>query len=134
MFSAKPKKRRGVHFEIIPMIDVMMILVLFLSVMAFMPQVSGILTEVPKGTTNTDIERKDLIINITSGAVLIDDLSVTQSQILPTVQRLLAQDMERRVVIAADRSLPYDLVVKTLSELQDAGVRNVALANEAPRS
>lgn len=130
MFSNQKKQRKAVHFEIIPMIDVMMILMLFLAVMAFMPQVQGILTEVPPGTSNTQLDRNDLMVNIRPGAVEIEGESVTMNQLVPLVQSKLTQEPERRVVVAADRSLPYELVVRYLSELQRAGVRNVALATE----
>lgn len=131
MFSKQKKPRKGIHFEIIPMIDVMMILMLFLAVMAFMPQVQGILTSVPKGESNVDLDRKDLMVNIAPGSVEIDGDLVSQNEFAQTVQAKLAGDLERRVVIAADKSLPYDNIVRYLSLLQKAGVKNVALATES---
>ena len=131
MFSKQKKPRKGIQFEIIPMIDVMMILMLFLAVMAFMPQVQGILTSVPKGESNVELDRKDLMVNIAPGSVEIDGDLVSQNEFIQTIQAKLAGDLERRVVIAADKALPYDNIVRYLSLLQKAGVKNVALATES---
>ncbi|MEZ0373953.1 MAG: biopolymer transporter ExbD, partial [Candidatus Sericytochromatia bacterium] len=54
--ETRKHKPRKIHFEIIPMIDVMMILVLFLSVMAFLPQVqSAIQTDLPESGSDNEV-------------------------------------------------------------------------------
>lgn len=132
MFSNQRKSKKSIHFEIIPMIDVMMILVLFLAVMAFLPSVqSAIPTSLPKSGSEDKISVEDLLITMSAdGAYYVDDEPVTLNSLVSTVNEQMEADPERRVVIAADKNLAYEYVVQILSDLKDAGIRNVALATE----
>lgn len=134
MFNNKgQKKRRGIHFEIIPMIDVMMILVLFLSVMAFLPQVqSAIQTDVPESGASDEVTADDVMITMkVDGNFVADEtIPVSESELIPKVKQIIGTNTKRRVVIAADKNLPYEKVVAVLAQLQASGLRNVALATE----
>lgn len=136
MFSNNRKSKKSIHFEIIPMIDVMMILVLFLAVMAFLPTVqSAIQTDLPKSGTKDKVSAEDLLVNINkTGGYSVNHEDVGSfSEVLPAVQANMQDDDERRIVIAADKSLNYEIVVQLLSSLKEAGFRNVALATEAKK-
>ena len=132
MFNNSNKKRRsGIHFEIIPMIDVMMILVLFLSVMAFLPQVQNtIQTDLPSSSSESEVTDEDVMMEIREGGIFIDDRSLSDSEIIPLLKEKIGDNKDKRIVIAADKGLPYEQVVKWLSKLQKEDLRNVALETE----
>ena len=130
MFNNSRKKKPGIHFEIIPMIDVMMILVIFLAIMAFLPGIhNAIPTTLPKGQTVSPVDQQDILVTLTAEGLSVNNLAVaTPAEMIARVQQEQGGDSERRVVIAADESLSYESVVQLLSALQGAGLRNVALA------
>lgn len=131
MFSSR-KRKKSIHFELIPMIDVMMILVLFLAIMAFLPQVqSALQTDLPGSNGDDKVSMEDLLVSINeTGGVFVGDRSVTMNSLVSEVQREMGDNASRRVVIAADKSLAYEYVVSILSALRNVGIRNVALATE----
>jgi biopolymer transport protein ExbD len=131
MFSSR-KRKKSIHFELIPMIDVMMILVLFLAIMAFLPQVqSALQTDLPGSNGDDKVSMEDLLVSINeTGGVFVGDRSVTMNSLVSEVQREMGDNTSRRVVIAADKNLAYEYVVGILSALRKAGIRNVALATE----
>lgn len=134
MFSNGGKRRhkpKGIHFEIIPMIDVMMILVLFLSVMAFLPQVqSSISVDPPDSGSSEEVTADDIMLTIEAGGGISvgDKVGLSDAEVIPAIQEMMGNDTDRRVVINADRGLQYEAIVKWLSELQKAKIGNVALA------
>lgn len=131
--SQRRKKKKGIHFEIIPMIDVMMIMVIFLAVMAFLPQVqSAIQTNLPGSGAQDQVSAEDILVTMNAdGAVYVNDEAVTQNMLVSAIQAQMQENPQRRVVIAADKALAYEYIVMLLSALQQADIRNVALATEA---
>lgn len=132
MFNNSNKKRRaGIHFEIIPMIDVMMILVLFLSVMAFLPQVQNtIQTDLPSSGSESEVTDEDVMMEIRVGGIFLDDRQLGENEVISEIKKKMGNNTDKRIVIAADKGLPYEQVVKWLSLLQKQDLRNVALATE----
>lgn len=112
------------------MIDVMMILVIFLAIMAFLPGIhNAIPTTLPKGASVSQVDNRDILITRTANELSVNNQSVASpSELIARVQQEQAGDETRRVVIAAEETLPYEDVVQLLSALQAAGIRNVALA------
>ena len=134
MFSnGRKQHRKEVKFEIIPMIDVMMILVLFLAVMAFLPSVqSSIQTNLPSSGSQDSVNMEDIMLTINaSGSIFVNESSVTQSSLILEVQKAQKGNLNRRIVLAADKDLAYEYVVQMLSALRKAGIKNVALATES---
>lgn len=132
MFNKSRPAKKTVRFELIPMIDIMMILVLFLAVMAFMPQIqSALQTDLPSSSSNDEVSVEDIVVNINAtGNISIGEHSATVNELVPELQRQMKGDNKRRIVIAADKSLPYEQVVRILEALRKAEIQNVALATE----
>lgn len=136
MFNNTRKHRpQKIHFEIIPMIDVMMILVLFLSVMAFLPQVqSTIKPDVPPAQGDSDVTGDDVILAMklepgaTTPMVLLDDEPLAESELIDKVRAAAAANPKGRVVIAADKTMSYNAVIQMLVRLRNAKIPKVVLA------
>lgn len=133
MFSNQRKSKKGIHFEIIPMIDVMMILVLFLAVMAFLPQVqNAIQTDLPPSSSQDQVTVDDIMVTRARDGLYVQGNAVNnEADFVNQVRAAQQGQSNRRVVIAAEASLPYEEVVQLLTTLQKAGIRNVALATES---
>lgn len=132
MFEKSKQKRKEIKFEIVPMIDVMMILVLFLAVMAFLPQIQGaIQTDLPPSGTSDSLSVEDLLVSMnSSGAIYVGEQSVTQNTMLSAIEDELERQPERRVVLAADKTLAYEEVMRVLDTLREANIDNIALATD----
>lgn len=142
MFDNQRKhKPRGIHFEIIPMIDVMMILVLFLSVMAFLPQVqSSIKPDVPKGGTDNELSGDDVIVSLKivpgTGQVelRLNDEPLADSDLVPRIKDLIKDKPQTKVAIAADKTISYDQVIQLLLKFKREKISNVVLATAKSES
>lgn len=138
MFDNRRKhKPRGIHFEIIPMIDVMMILVLFLSVMAFLPQVqSSIKPDVPKeGIDNkNELSGDDVVVSLkvqpgqSRPEMRLNDEPIDDASLIPRIMDLVRNKPEAKVAIAADKTISYDYVIQMLMRFKREKVPNVVLA------
>lgn len=114
------------------MIDVMMILVLFLAVMAFLPQVQNtIQTDLPGAEDIEDeVTKDDIMVTLESDGTFVNEVSVSNNELISRIRQEMGGNEKRRVVIAADKNLPYEQVVALLARLQKENLRNVALATE----
>jgi biopolymer transport protein ExbD len=123
------RKARAARFELIPMIDVMMILTLILALMAFMPQAPHALeTELPNAKTGTDVPQ-NLTVELTKeGIINVNGKSVTVGQLGKALAPDLAKTPELTVILAADRRVPYEQVMLVLDTLKQNGVARLSLA------
>lgn len=132
MFDSKRKKKKPVHFELIPMIDVMMILVLFLAIMAFLPSVqNAINVPLPTASKLPDtVKDKDLVLTIDKGTYTIKGKEVPNGQLVAVIKAAMVENPEVRVVIAANKDLQWDNIVAVLDLMRQNQIKNVAIATE----
>ena len=131
MFNSKQKKKRALHFELIPMIDVMMILVLFLAVMAFLPSVQGAISvDLTKSNTKEKVKDTDIVLTVEPGKFMLKGQSIAGDQLVPALKKVTEGLTAPRIVIAASRELSFDTVVAILDMVRGGGFKNVALATE----
>lgn len=128
----KKRKRKQIRFELIPMIDVMMIISLFLAILAFLPQFEGALdTQLPQAGSN---EKPPVAITITidkGGNIYLEDRSYTHSQFLERIKTILIKSPTVPIIVAADKRLTYEQVISVLDSLKSAGAKRIALATES---
>ncbi|MFP5500870.1 MAG: ExbD/TolR family protein [Candidatus Sericytochromatia bacterium] len=133
MLTRQSRRDRTPRFELIPMIDVMMILTIFLAVMAFLPQVrTSLQAQLPQATQATETP-PSMVIELTKEALQFEDQDVTPDVLVAKVQEALAKDPETSFVIAADKNLPYEQVISLLDNVKGAGAKRIALATAAPQ-
>lgn len=135
------KKRRPVaEINVVPYIDVMLVLLIIFMVTAPM-LVQTVPVDLPKVESSpTDIkpDDKNLIININAkGEYFVEqgkkDLKpVSEDEILTYVQKLVRQVPSTQVMIRADKDVAYGKVVVLMGELQNSGMSHVGLITEAP--
>ncbi|MCW4456186.1 protein TolR [Flavobacterium sp. MXW15] len=133
------RKRRKLKSEInvVPYIDVMLVLLIIFMVTAPLLTLS-IDVELPSSTAKALESKQDPVIV----AVRADgQLSLTLPEDQPreldaaTLQAqmaaLVSQDKNTRVVVAADRSVPYEKVIDAMDALKRAKVEKVGLLTDA---
>lgn len=128
MRTRRNKRERVPRFELIPMIDVMMILTIFLAVMAFLPQVrTSIQAQLPQAS-NADETPPSATIELTKDGLELEDKPLSPDALEPEIAAILKKNPETSFVIAADKRLPYEDVISLLNRVKGAGAKRIALA------
>ncbi len=145
MSATRRPRRTKNEINMVPFIDVMLVLLIIFMVTA--PLISPSQIDLPSvGQANTQpktfvqvIIDKDENIQVREGTSSKDSATVALDQLARTVGQLqnAAQDGEPAsrvpVVISADKSIKYETVVKVMDTLQRAGVERVGLSVQTTR-
>ena len=123
------RRRRDIRFELIPMIDVFMIITLFLTVMAFLPQISDSLkAELPSSQTAEKTPPSIVVQMSVDGLVHFQNEVVEPAVLQAKLKEAVAAKPDTAVIIAADKHLAYEKVVGLIDQLKTAGIKRMALA------
>lgn len=132
MLTRQSRRERTTHFELIPMIDVMMILTIFLAVMAFLPQVrTSITAQLPEASSAEDTP-PSMTIELTKEGLQFEDAAISPDGLPAAVAAAIEKNPETSFVIAADKSLPYEQVINLLDRVKASGAKRIALATSKP--
>jgi len=133
--ASRGRGRRTINeINMVPFIDVMLVLLIIFMVTA--PLITPSLIDLP--SVGRAAKTPDRVVQVTVGkdeklSVKANQKDATEAQVtmrdLVTVVRQAQQgDAASPVVIAGDKSVKYETVVKVMSELQKAGFQRVGLA------
>ncbi len=120
--------------NVVPYIDVMLVLLVIFMVTA--PMVSPLVIDLPTVGRASTVPVKPLEVAIgPDGAISIRDLdrgetqprSVPRNDLVRVVRERQAAKADQPVVIAADRRVQYEAVLKVMDDLQRQGVSRVGL-------
>lgn len=64
------------------------------------------------------------------GEIVLEGKTISDAQLVETMQSYLAQNPQGSVILKADRELPYEKVEKLLKQISQIGGSNVSLAIE----
>lgn len=127
----RKKRREKITFEVIPLIDVIMVLCLFFCIAAFLPQINNAIdTKLPQAT-GTDTAKEAIVVAITeSGSINIQEKLISKNELLKELKARIAKDPSIPILIAADKNLKYDKVIGVLDIVKKTGATQVGLATE----
>lgn len=128
MLTRQSRRTRVPRFELIPMIDVMMILTIFLAVMAFLPQVRTSITAQLPQASNAEETPPSMTIELTREGLKLDDQRTDPDALVAAIQAEVAKNPDTSFVIAADKALPYELVIDLVDRVKGSGAKRIALA------
>jgi biopolymer transport protein ExbD len=132
LLTRQSRRDRVPRFELIPMIDVMMILTIFLAVMAFLPQVrTSLEAQLPQASTATETP-PSVTIELTRDGLALDEKAITPDELTAAVEAALKENPDTSFVIAADKALPYEQVIGLLDRVKSSGAKRIALAATKP--
>lgn len=127
------RKRHDEEMELnlIPMIDVMLILLIFFMVATTIKHTEKALPiELPHSTASIDLsaQEKLLVIGIdTAGTKYIGPAKVTTDVLHERIRQAAATNPEQQIRIDADRQTPYENLVEVIELCQFEGLRNIVL-------
>jgi biopolymer transport protein TolR len=130
--SSRGRGRRTIaEINMVPFIDVMLVLLIIFMVTA--PMITPSMVDLP--SVGKAAKQPDKVIQVVIQKDERLDLvsegktdSATLSSVAASVKNMIAQDGNTAVVISADRTVKYETVVKVMDSLQRAGVARVGLS------
>jgi biopolymer transport protein TolR len=144
-YSRGRNRRTKNEINMVPFIDVMLVLLIIFMVTAPLITPSqidvptvGQANSRPKAFINVTIS-KDEVIKVSEGTAKDEGSTVklaTLAQEVRKLQTVIATGEEAAkvaVVISADKSIPYETVVKAMDTLQRAGVERIGLSVQTSR-
>ena len=139
MARNRNKHRPVAEINVVPYIDVMLVLLIIFMVTAPM-LMQGVEVELPEANTDP-VENQDsepLIVSIKSNGEVFLNLGQNkeQSLSLATIKQRVSAVMRRNpktpVLVWGDKAVPYGDVVELMAALQAAGAPSVGLVTENP--
>ncbi|MFT5120606.1 MAG: biopolymer transport protein TolR [Psychrobacter glaciei] len=139
----REKKALNAEMNVVPYIDVMLVLLVIFMVTAPM-LITGVDVELPKEQTNTMSQSQlPVIVSLTdSGEIFISydsniDLPISEPELINTLSNLQAQSSDAgaqplQVMINADQNNQYGAIMTLMASLQQAGIQKVGLLTGAP--
>ncbi|MGM8939326.1 protein TolR [Psychrobacter glaciei] len=139
----REKKALNAEMNVVPYIDVMLVLLVIFMVTAPM-LITGVDVELPKEQTNTMSQSQlPVIVSLTdSGEIFISyesniDLPISEPELINTLSNLQAQSSDAgaqplQVMINADQNNQYGVIMTLMASLQQAGIQKVGLLTGAP--
>ncbi len=137
--SRNKKHRPVAEINVVPYIDVMLVLlVIFMVTAPLLTQ--GVQVDLPKTPAKpiSEVKEEPLIVSIKAdGSFYVNlgqqpDQSLTIDDIRTKVAAVIRRNPETPVLVWGDVSVPYGVVVTLMSELQSAGAQSVGLVTENP--
>lgn len=139
MSRTRNKRKPMAEINVVPYIDVMLVLLIIFMVTAPM-LMQGVKVDLPEASADP-VENQDsepLIVSIDSSGQLFLNLGENDEQVLSlaSVQAKVATVMKRKsttpVLVWGDKAVPYGEVVTLMVALQEAGAPSVGLVTENP--
>lgn len=137
---AKEKRRPIAEMNVVPYIDVMLVLlVIFMVTAPILTQ--GVKVDLPKAATQplkTPKEKEPLIVSIKKNGTYVvergrnEDTAASLDYVHKYVAKILKQAPESEVFVRGDQAVAYGKVIDLMTTLQSAGAVSVGLVTEAP--
>ena len=139
MARNRNKHRPMAEINVVPYIDVMLVLLIIFMVTAPM-LMQGVKVELPEAAADP-VENQDsepLIVSVNASGELFLNLGQEKQVLaLATIRHRVAAVMRRNpekpVLVWGDRAVPYGEVVTVMVALQEAGAPSVGLVTENPQ-
>ncbi len=134
------RKRRAVaEINVVPYIDVMLVLLIIFMVTAPM-LMQGVKVDLPDAPAEPveDQDSEPLIVSVDAGGLLYLNLGADEKQALELatirqrVAAVLRRDPAKPVMVWGDTGVAYGRVVTVMTALQEAGAKSVGLVTEEP--
>jgi biopolymer transport protein ExbD len=127
-------EERKPRVEVIPMIDIMMFLLVFFVVISLrMIAGTGVPMEIPGSKTTQSIKSSTITVGvIKTGETVIDGKPVTQEELK---NRLIALKKQKPVdvVLAGDKDVPLQALLRVMDAIRGAGISSVGIAAKAEK-
>jgi len=135
--SGKNKRRALAEINVVPYIDVMLVLLIVFMITAPL-LMQGVKVDLPKAPSNPieETDKEPLIVSVKADGTYYIDIGNGQNEeealenIQDKVSKVLAEKPDTPVLVWGDTNVSYGTVVELMTVLQLAGAPNVGLVTE----
>lgn len=126
------------EINLIPLIDVLLVIIIFLMLTTTYSRFSGLEINLPTADANSQVEQPNEInVAITaSGQVLVDKVPLVAAEvkaISEALRRAAGDRTDPVIVINADAKATHQSVVDVMQAAQAAGYPHISFATQSPR-
>lgn len=126
-------RSRRVALDMTPLIDVVLMLVIFFMLTTTFVLSPGIEVDLPRGHSTQEPRERDAIITMTkAGVIYYQDAQVSLATLQSVLQRAHNHQPELRVVIKADTQVAHGNVVAVMDIAKHLGIDRLAVATAPP--
>ena len=132
IYRLAKKKTLKAEINVVPYIDVMLVLLIIFMVAAPLLTV-GVPVELPKtaaGALSVDQEEPLTITLTAAGSVQIQTTEVVRNELLARLRAIAAERSSDKVFLRADGSVPYSEVMQIMGALNAGGFVNIGLVTD----
>ena len=117
--------------NVTPFVDVMLVLLIIFMVTAPM-MVQGVNISLPEAVSEPMPSKQEtLVVSINKdNHVFINDYRVTLDFLQEKIKKTLEGRDNREVFLKADKTIPYGMVVRVMSEIKKAGIEKLGMVTE----
>ncbi|MFQ5691995.1 MAG: ExbD/TolR family protein [Nitrospinota bacterium] len=128
------RRRHPVVPNLLPLIDVVLLLLIFFMISSTFVVQPGIRVDLPKAASAERREPKTVTLIITREETLyLNEERVSLTELWGKLLDLFRNRNDSLLVIKADRSVPHGRVVEVMDTAKQAGVRRLAIATRAKK-
>lgn len=124
-------KKFMAQINVTPLVDVMLVLLIIFMVTAPMMQ-SGIDVKLPKvEAAGVTAENEPIVVTVTKERLIyLNDKLKTRTELQNDLKIFAATKSDRLVLLRADESVPYGIVMSAMGIIRSAGVEKVGMITE----
>ena len=129
------KKHQDLEMNLVPLIDVLLVIIIFLVVNATFARISELQINLPTAAANP-IEQKPVIVNVgidASGHYAIEKMAISGGDVpslVVALQKAVAGGKEPTIVISADAKTTHQSVVNVMEAAREAGYTHITFATQ----
>jgi biopolymer transport protein TolR len=131
MIPSKPSKGPLSEINIIPLVDVMLVLLIIFMITAPMMQ-QGLPIDLPKVTTKPLPAKEDTqVVTITRNKeIVLNSKKLELKDLKASIQFLFSNKPNKEIFLKADSAVPYGFVVSCMGIIREAGVEKVNIVTK----
>ena len=124
------------YFNVTPFVDILMVLVIFMLVAWSTARIEsdvGIQLPTSSSSAPRNPSPTPVIVNVRGdGSMAVNQKDITDERLIQMLDQLVKLQPEQVVVVRADKSVPYERVLKVLDYCREAGISQVGFSALMP--
>ncbi|MFO7784269.1 MAG: protein TolR [Thermodesulfobacteriota bacterium] len=124
-------KRLMSDINVVPFVDVMLVLLIIFMVAAPM-MMEGVEVDLPQTTAKSiKTEEEPLFLSINKGGeIFLDEYQMKLEELESRIQTISKYRRDKGILLRADRDVPYGFVIQVISRLKRAGIEKLGMVTE----
>ncbi len=124
-------KRLMSDINVVPFVDVMLVLLIIFMVTAPM-MMEGVEVDLPQTTAKSiKTEEEPLFLSINKeGEIFLDEYRMNLQELESRIQTISQYRRDKGILLRADRNVPYGFVIQVISTVKRAGIEKLGMVTE----